>query len=158
MAKGQCRKQLPILAYLCRTKNKQARNNNSYRATGGGPPQDDSFTTLEDDILEIIKKVSVEGHDVNEPEVNFDYNCTNNMSVPITFEIEHTEDVVIEGSSGNEINIPTQVEIETLQVDTPSCSSTPTAAEVAKQKEAPFVEQQKKRALTKINTPKKLDN
>lgn len=57
----------------CRTKNKEARNRLEARQTGGGPAKDEVLTSVEDEVLQIIKKVSIEGHDVEESALTFQF-------------------------------------------------------------------------------------
>lgn len=74
-----------------RTKSKYASNRRSLNATGGGPSEEIILTKNEESILDIIKVVSVEGHNVNESIVEFDmckgvYILTSkNQSKPSTF-------------------------------------------------------------------------
>lgn len=60
-----------------RTKSKQGTNKKETSATGGGPYTEDPLTKVEEDILEIIKKVSVEGHEVQESYAEFNLQCEN---------------------------------------------------------------------------------
>ncbi|KAF5303079.1 hypothetical protein FQR65_LT08410 [Abscondita terminalis] len=51
-----------------RTKLKEGNNRRYARGTGGGPPKVEPLTDVEEDILTIIKTVSIEGHAVEEAE------------------------------------------------------------------------------------------
>ncbi|KAJ8964899.1 hypothetical protein NQ314_004538, partial [Rhamnusium bicolor] len=56
----------------CRTKSKASKNKINREGTGGGPFIEDSLTKVEEDIIDIIKIVSVEGHEnVKESIVEF---------------------------------------------------------------------------------------
>jgi hypothetical protein len=44
-------------------------NKKNARKTGGGEAEEECLSTVEEDVFQIIKKVSVEGHDVSESKV-----------------------------------------------------------------------------------------
>ncbi|KAI4468210.1 hypothetical protein MML48_2g00011686 [Holotrichia oblita] len=68
-----------------RTKLKYSQNRQQRNQTGGGPPPEEMFTKIEEDILDIIKKVSVDGHEnVTESVVDFHLPSTSFIDTPST--------------------------------------------------------------------------
>ncbi|KAJ3647952.1 hypothetical protein Zmor_019794 [Zophobas morio] len=59
-----------------RTKCKEGANKKEFRKTGGGPSQGQAFSSIEEDILQIIKPVSIEGHnEIMESDVSFHHSA-----------------------------------------------------------------------------------
>ncbi|KAJ3621290.1 hypothetical protein MTP99_003442 [Tenebrio molitor] len=56
-----------------RTKTKISGNKLKANKTGGGSSQEEQLSNIEEDILDIIKTVSVEGHNVEESTTAFDF-------------------------------------------------------------------------------------
>lgn len=57
-----------------RTKCKEAKKRLAFNGTGGGGPLEENLTNIEEDVLSIIKKVSIEGHNVPESQTVFHFN------------------------------------------------------------------------------------
>lgn len=61
-----------------RTKSKEAKNRFEARQTGGGGIKNEVLTTVEEEVLQVIKKVSIEGHDNEESMVTFSFDDEEN--------------------------------------------------------------------------------
>lgn len=73
-----------------RTKLKYSQNRQQRNRTGGGPPQEETFTKVEEDILQIIKKVSVDGHEnVRESVVEFNLPSTSSHVASTSSDSHH---------------------------------------------------------------------
>ncbi|CAG9769742.1 unnamed protein product [Ceutorhynchus assimilis] len=59
-----------------RTKSKIAKQRNYQTGTGGGPAKDEMLDDIEEGVVEVIQVVSVEGHDVPESQVAFNFGET----------------------------------------------------------------------------------
>lgn len=63
-----------------RTKIKKSELNKQYGGTGGGPPLVSELTPSEQAILDIVKVVSIEGHNVLESPANFNFENTEDIT------------------------------------------------------------------------------
>ncbi|KAG5887673.1 hypothetical protein JTB14_015578 [Gonioctena quinquepunctata] len=61
------------------------------RATGGGPPIEDDISKSDEDIINIVKVVSIEGHnETTESAVDFDFDALEKTNDEIIVEEELT--------------------------------------------------------------------
>ncbi|KAF5301668.1 hypothetical protein FQR65_LT19206 [Abscondita terminalis] len=73
-----------------KAKQKQAALRRHALATGGGPAMTDDITPVEEDVISTIAPVTIEGHEIEESVVDFDFdfstNVVENNSLSIQFE------------------------------------------------------------------------
>ncbi|CAG9814033.1 unnamed protein product [Phaedon cochleariae] len=89
-----------------RTKLKVSNKRKHVRGTGGGPPVEEELSKLEEDIVDIVKVVSIKGHkEASESVVNFNFSDDENF-------LENSDDqqnevLIIEGPSAeNDGQVP----------------------------------------------------
>ncbi|XP_030757743.1 uncharacterized protein LOC115883513 [Sitophilus oryzae] len=135
-----------------RTKSKQAKNQMYANGTGGGKKIDDSLTSVEEEVLAIIKKVSVEGHDVAESTVtNFIVN--EQERIKNVTSNEQAQNHVFEEMKTHTTNAyTTSTDIES-ETDRELLSPLANISELQPQKQLPEKKENEKGKL-----PKKLDN
>ncbi|KAG5887674.1 hypothetical protein JTB14_015578 [Gonioctena quinquepunctata] len=74
-----------------RTKSKVSGMRRHERATGGGPPIEDDISKSDEDIINIVKVVSIEGHnETTESAVDFDFDALEKTNDEIIVEEELT--------------------------------------------------------------------
>lgn len=82
-----------------RTKNKVSVNKKAAGGTGGGPFTEEVLTATEEEVLTVIKKVSIDGHDVPESTVEFVFEEDNAIPAAASEIVIH--DPVVEENAAN---------------------------------------------------------
>ncbi|CAG9822240.1 unnamed protein product [Phaedon cochleariae] len=90
-----------------RTKLKVSNKSKHVRGTGGGPPVEEELSELEEDIVDIVKVVSIKGHkETAESVVNFNYS-DDHYFLENTDDDQENEVLMIEGPSAvNDGQVP----------------------------------------------------
>jgi hypothetical protein len=91
-----------------RTKTKISGNKLKANKTGGGSSQEKQLSNIEEDILDIIKTVSVEGHNVEESTTAFDFGEVMDIT-----ESEHIPKNLPESIDNTHETIPDQLGLAT---------------------------------------------
>ncbi|KAK4887353.1 hypothetical protein RN001_003624 [Aquatica leii] len=92
--------------FRSRTKVKLTKNRKEAQSTGGGVPHLSTMTDVEEDILDVIKKISVEGHNVPESATGFTFSNAPSVSLYTNPDNVISKTTVSANSQHTQIELP----------------------------------------------------